>query len=175
MNLAGGDGDLPDTDEVIGVSGEEGLSVRGPGHGETLGRRGLRVSGHLGAELLDHVLALEVPDLDGGTGGGAEPVAVGAEAEAVDGVSVVQGVQVLAVVEVPEHGLGVLAAGGAEGAVGGHGDGVQVAGVTDVVGLQLAVGQVPDLKMIRAQWLLFDFAYFFCYRISTPSFDKLSI
>ena len=58
----------------------------------------------------------------------------------------IQGVQVLAVIQVPEHGLGVLAAGSAEGAVGGHGDGVQVAGVTNVVGLQLAVGQVPDLK-----------------------------
>ena len=52
----------------------------------------------------------------------------------------------LAVVEVPKHGFGVLAAGGAEGAVGGHGDGVQVATVSDVVGLELAVGQVPYLE-----------------------------
>ena len=42
--------------------------------------------------------------------------------------------------------LGVLAAGSAEGTVGRHGDGVQVSGVTNMVGLQLAVGQVPDLK-----------------------------
>ena len=51
----------------------------------------------------------------------------------------------LPVVEVPEHCLAVLAAAGAQGAVGGEGDGVEVAGVADVVGLQLAVGQVPNL------------------------------
>lgn len=38
-----------------------------------------------------------------------------------------------------------LAPGGAEGAVGGHGDRVQVPRVPDVVRLQLAVGQVPHL------------------------------
>ena len=41
-------------------------------------------------------------------------------------------------VEVPEHGCAVLAAGGAEGAVGGDGDGVYVARVPDVVGLDAA-------------------------------------
>ena len=35
---------------------------------------------------------------------------------------VVESVEVLTVVEVPEHRLGVLAAGGAQGSVGGHGD-----------------------------------------------------
>ena len=44
--------------------------------------------------------------------------------------------------------LGVLSAGGAEGSVGGHGDGVEVPGVADVVGLQLAVGQVPHLDVL---------------------------
>ena len=57
----------------------------------------------------------------------------------------VEGVEVLAVIEVPQHGLGVSAARCAQGTVGRHGDGVQVSGVTDVVGLKLAVGQVPDL------------------------------
>ena len=54
----------------------------------------------------------------------------------------------LPVIEVPQHGLGVLATAGAEGAVRGEGDGVDVAGVTDVVGLQLAVGQVPHLDVL---------------------------
>ena len=76
----------------------------------------------------------------------AEPV--GAEGEGVDGVGVLEGVEVLAVVEVPEHGLAVPAPGGAEGAVRAHGDGVQVARVADVVGLQLAVGQVPHLHVL---------------------------
>ena len=48
------------------------------------------------------------PDLDTGASGGTQPVTVGAEAEGVDGVSAVQGVEVLALIQVPEHGLAVL-------------------------------------------------------------------
>ena len=75
--LAGGDGDLPDADLVVGVAGEQGLAVGGPGHGQALGLDGGLVAGaagHLGLKLLHHVLALQVPDLDDGAGGGAEPV-----------------------------------------------------------------------------------------------------
>lgn len=48
------------------------------------------------------------PDLDAWAGGGTQPVTVGAEAQGIDGVSTVQGVQVLALVQVPQHGLAVL-------------------------------------------------------------------
>ena len=48
------------------------------------------------------------PDLDAGSGGRTQPVAVGAEAEGVDDVSSVQGVEVFAFVQVPQHGLAVL-------------------------------------------------------------------
>ena len=48
------------------------------------------------------------PDLDGGSSSSTQPVPVGAEAEGVDGVSVVQGVQVLVIIQVPQHSLGVL-------------------------------------------------------------------
>ena len=75
-------------------------------------------------------------------------VPVGREDQRADDVGVLQGVEMLAVVEVPEHGLAVLAAAGAQGAVGGEGDGVEVSGVADVVGLQLAVGQVPHLDVL---------------------------
>ena len=44
--------------------------------------------------------------------------------------------------------LGVLSAGGAERTVGRHGDGVEVPRVPDVVRLELAVGQVPDLDVL---------------------------
>lgn len=57
----------------------------------------------------------------------------------------VEGVQVLGLVKIPEHGGAVLATGGAEGAVGGDGDGVDVSVVAHVVGLQLAAGEFPDL------------------------------
>ena len=51
----------------------------------------------------------------------------------------------LALVEVPKHGLSVFSSGGTEGAVWRDGNGVDVSGVTDVVGLQAAVSEVPDL------------------------------
>ena len=60
----------------------------------------------------------------------------------------IQGVEVLAIIKVPQHGLPVLASAGAEGAVRGESDGVDVSSVTDVVGLQLAVGQVPHLDVL---------------------------
>ena len=61
---------------------------------------------------------------------------------------VLQSVEMLVIGEVPQHGLAVLAAAGAQGAVGAEGDGVKVPGVAHVVGLQLAVGQVPDLDVL---------------------------
>lgn len=57
----------------------------------------------------------------------------------------VEGVQVLGLVEVPQHGGTVLATGGAQGSIGGDGHGVDVAGVANVVSLQLAGGELPDL------------------------------
>ena len=66
----------------------------------------------------------------------------------MDGVAAVQGVQVLPVIQIPQHRAGVLAAAGAQRAVGGEGDGVKISGVADVVGLQLAVGQVPHLDVL---------------------------
>lgn len=56
-----------------------------------------------------------------------------------------EGVEVLGLVKVPEHGGTVLATGGAEGSVGGDGDGVDVSGVTDVVGLETAGSELPNL------------------------------
>merc|ERR1711994_270717 len=147
-HLVRGDGHLPDTDDVVGVTSEQSLTVSRPSHGQALGWNRLpvaRSAGHLWLQLLNHVLALQVPDLDDRSGGGAQPVAVGREAQGVDDVIVVQGVQVLAIVQVPEHGLGVLAAGGAQGTVGRHGDGVQVSVMANVVGLELAVLQRPNL------------------------------
>ena len=52
----------------------------------------------------------------------------------------------LGLIQVPEHGCAVFAAGGTEGAVGGDGYRVDVAGVTNVVGLNAAGGEFPDLS-----------------------------
>ena len=60
----------------------------------------------------------------------------------------------LRLVEVPKHGGAVFATGGAEGAVGGDGDGVDVAGVADVVSLDAAGGEFPDLDMYVSECAL---------------------
>ena len=139
---------LPDPDEVVRVPGEQSLTVSGPGQAGHLGRLGPGGPGDLRPQVLHQVLALQVPDLDAGAAGRTQPVPVGGEGEAVDGLAAVQGVQVLPVIEVPQHGLGVLPTAGTQGAVRRESHRVDVASVTDVVGLQLAVGQVPHLDVL---------------------------
>lgn len=135
-----------DTDDVVRVTGEEGLAISRPSERETLGVGGvLANTGELGLELVDDALGLEVEDLDARGGGSAEPVTVGGEDKGVDSVTSLKGVEVLAVRELPEHGDAVLAAGGAERTIGRDGNGVDVTGVAVVVGLQLALAELPDL------------------------------
>lgn len=158
---------------------------------------------------------LQYPDLDGRAGGCAEPVSVRAEAESVDGVATIQGVQMLPFIQIPQHGLPILcdentnhqskyiktiwitkyhhsanriaaqstfkhlpnmqnrttnqnqcrsitfaqrkavkwwcylSTRSAEGPIRGDSDRVQESSVTNVVGLQLAVSQIPHLCTIR--------------------------
>jgi hypothetical protein len=63
----------------------------------------------------------------------------------VDLVTGVEGVEVLGLVEIPEHGNTILATGGAERPIRGDGDGVDVARVTDVVSLEAAGSELPNL------------------------------
>ena len=98
-----------------------------------------------------YALGFQVEDLDAGGGGGAEPVPVRAEDEGVDDVTSLERVEVLALVKVPKHGDAVLAAGGSKRTIGGDRDGVDVAGVAVVVGLQLELRKLPDLAMKRCQ------------------------
>lgn len=138
--------DTPGTNDVVSVTSEQSLAISRPGQADTLGLPALLANGgELGLELVNLALLLKVEDDDAAGGGSAQPVSVGGEDEGVDLVVGVEGVQVLGLVEVPEHGGTVLATGGAERAIGGDGDGVDVAGVADVVGLQLAAGQLPNL------------------------------
>lgn len=59
--------------------------------------------GHIQSEVF-------YPDLDAGASGSAQPVTVGAETQSIDDITTVQGVQVLALIKVPQHGLAVLKA-----------------------------------------------------------------
>lgn len=140
--------DTPGADEVISVASEESLAVSRPSQGDTLGLAALLADrGELRLELINLGLLLEIEDDDRAGSSSAEPVAVGREHESVDLIVCVEGVQMLGLIEVPEHSGTILATGSAEGAVGGDSDGVDVAGVTDVVSLKLAARQFPNLAI----------------------------
>jgi hypothetical protein len=149
-HLAAAHGDTPDADSAVGVARVEGVTVSGPAEGEAAhGERLLGGRGHvLGGKVIHEILGLKVPDLDRLGGGGAEPVPVGREDEGVDGVAGVERVEVLALLEIPEHGGAVLATRGAEGTVGGDGHAVEVAGVAHKVGPELAAREVPHLDQL---------------------------
>jgi hypothetical protein len=70
---------------------------------------------------------------------------IGGEDECVDDVASLETVQVLALVQVPEHGDTVLSTGSAERTIWGDGYGGDVSGVSEVVGAQLALAELPDL------------------------------
>ena len=144
--------DTPAADLVVSVSSEQGLAVGAPGQGDTLGLPALLANLQvLGLQLVNLALLLEVEDDDAGGGGSAQPVAGGGEDEGVDLVTGGERVEVLGLVQVPEHGGSVLTTGGAQGAIGRDGDGVDVSGVTDVVGLDAAGSEFPDLDDVSLE------------------------
>ena len=137
----------PSPDQVIRIPRKQRLPIRAPRQTHTLGLPALLAHGRIfGLQLVHLALLFEIEDDDGARRRGAEPVSVGGEDEGVDLVTGGQGVEVFGLVEVPEHGCAVFAAGGTEGAVGGDGHGVDVAGVADVVGLDAAIGEFPYLR-----------------------------
>jgi len=144
-----------DADLVISEASEQVEPVSGPSEGDAVGDSlvgTLAFRGrNLRLELGNHLLGLQVPDLDRDLSGSDQPIPVGGEDHGVDDRSRLQRVQVLLLLQVPEHGSAVLSAGGAEGAVGGDSDSVQVSLVVlESVLEQLLLGvlEVPDLDLL---------------------------
>lgn len=54
-----------------------------------------------------------------------------------------------AIVQIPKHGDSIFTTGSGQGTIGRDREGVDVAGVTVVVGLELAFGDFPDLNINR--------------------------
>jgi hypothetical protein len=137
----------PDTNLVVGVSSKQDLAIGRPGERDTLrGQRLLTDINEFRVEFVNKVLGFQVPDLDARFSSSAQPVAVRREAESIDDRASFQRVKMLAVVQVPEHGDTVLASGSAERTVGRDGNSVDVSSVAVVVGLELALGEIPDLR-----------------------------
>jgi hypothetical protein len=136
----------PSPNDVVSVPGKQGLTIRTPCQADTLRLSALLANSlELWLQLIDLALLLQIKDYDAAGGGSAEPVSVGGEDKGVDLITGVQGVEVLRLVQVPQHGSSVLSARCAKGSIGGDGDSVDVAAVSDVVGLQSAGGELPDL------------------------------
>ena len=126
-NLVGDDG--VDADDVVGEASEQVLAVGRPG--QRGARNSLLAISASDLDLINHGLGFQVPDLDGLVGGSDQPVLDRGEDQGVDDVLSIQGVQELALGQVPEKGLVVFSTGGAERAIRGDSDGVQVTGVAN--------------------------------------------
>ena len=97
---------LPDTDDIVSVSSEEGGSIGRPGHGDAL--RSLFGIHDGRFEFIHKVFQFQVPNLNGSTCSNTQPVPIGREAKSIDDVIVIQCVQMLPFVQVPQHGTVVL-------------------------------------------------------------------
>lgn len=86
---------------------------------------------------------ISYPNLDGGSKRSAQPVSVWREAKSGDDVIVVKGVQVFAVVQVPQHSFAVFTAASAKRSVRRNRHRVQVTVMALVVDLDAAISQVP--------------------------------
>ena len=159
QNLSTGHNNTPCSDDVVGVTSEQSSTISGPGQRDTFWLPGLLSDGReFWLELINLALLLEVEDDDAGGSSGTEPVPVGGEDKRVDLITSIEGVEVLRLVEVPKHGSTILASGGAERSIRGDGDSVDVSGVSDVVGLDTARSQLPNLyaKSVSILFLKFD-------------------
>jgi len=111
------------------------------------------------SDLVNDSLGFEIPDLNALISGSAEPVVLWRESQSVDGRSSSQRVQVLALVDVPEHSSAVRTTRGNQRTIRGDSQGVDDTSVANQVSSELAVSQVPNLDNLiptsrNNQWLL---------------------
>ena len=135
---------LEHVDLAIGRTSKEGVTVSRPGERDNPRQTTLDWARSL--DLLKNVLVLQVPDLNGSLSSSAEPVVLGREGKGTDGAASLEGVEVLALVDIPEHSGTVLTTRSAERTVRGDGDIVDDTSVTREVSAELEVVKVPDLN-----------------------------
>jgi hypothetical protein len=147
--------DTPGTNLVVSVSSKQSLSIRAPCQAHTFWVSALLANlDVLWLQLIHLALLLQVEDDDAAGRGCAQPVSIWRENEGVDLIASSEGIKVLGLVQVPKHGGSILSTGRAEGSIWGDGNGVDVAGVSDVVGLEFAGGKFPDLLRFFVSGLL---------------------
>ena len=138
---------MPDTNNVVRVTREESGTISRPTDRQTVGIRVLSLTQlrEFRTEVVNNGLRLEIPDLDTVGGSSTEPVTVGREGKSVDERSSFERVEMLGIVQIPEHDNTILTSRGTERTIGRDGNGVDITVVTNEVGSQLHLGQIPDL------------------------------
>jgi hypothetical protein len=137
---------LPSTDDIVGVTGKDGVRVSAPGNGDAARSLGRGDEVGVGTSKLGNAnLLLKIEDLDAILGGSADPVLGGVEDKLIDLTASLKSVHGLTLLKIPDEDGTLLTSSSAEGALGGNTDGVEVASSTSKVELQLEVTKAPDL------------------------------
>lgn len=136
---------MPNSDDVVSVTGEQVLTVSRPGQRNGLWLLGLGRDGELWLQLVQQLSLLQVEDLDTRSGGSSQPVSGWGESQSVNLRSSVQGVQSVVSVQVPQDNDTVLTSGSVQRSIWGNDNARDVTSVTDEVSVDLVVVQVPRL------------------------------
>jgi len=141
--------DTPSPNQVISVTGKQSLTIRAPCQTDTLWLSALLSDGlEFGLQLVNLALLLQIENDDAAGSGSAKPVSVGGKDKSVDFITSGQRVEMLGLVEVPQHGGSVLSTGSTERSIWGDSDGVDITSVANVIGLKTAAGELPNLDQL---------------------------
>ncbi len=100
---------------------------------------------HGNLEFIDNTLHFEIPDLDARRGGSTKPVSVWRKGQSVDDVTSFKGIKMLVFIQIPKHDNTIFATRSAKRTIRRDSDGRNISVVARVVGLQFALGNIPNL------------------------------
>lgn len=136
---------MPNSNDVVGVTGKQVLTVSRPGQRNSLWLLSLSRDSELRLQLIQQGSLLQVEDLDTRRGGSSQPVSAWGESQSVNLRRSVQGVQGVVGVQVPQDDDTILTSRSVQRSIWGDGDTGDVTGVADEVSVKLVVVQVPRL------------------------------
>lgn len=137
--------DLPNSDDVVGVTSEQSLTVSGPSQRDSVWFSGLGVTSEFWLQFIDQRLWIQTEDLDTRSGSSRQPVSVWRESQSEDFILSTQGVHSRLVSQVPQHDFTVLTSGSDQRTIWRSSNGVNVVVVTDEVSFDLELVNVPCL------------------------------
>lgn len=103
--------DLPNSDDVVGVTGEQVLAIGRPSQGNSLRLLSLSTDSELRLQLVQQSSFLQVENLDTGGSGSSQPVSAWRESQSVNLRRGVQSVQGVVGVQVPQDDNTILTSG----------------------------------------------------------------